>query len=224
MRIPLSTALLLAFTTAAHSQPQAGENRVTINGRAWTVEYIRAMNIPAAANTGVLFLASASDWQTFARQTADAISSFGYNVFRIDPAASPAPADITALARWSAGRTGRKLMLGAWGKGASPAILAAAQPETSEWCPGLVLIAAAPDRVAAAALVRVSIPLLLIQSQTAEQAANRLAAAAGNPKRVIIVPGRNDNFEGGQAILFESLKSGLAWVGEHSVSLRTPVR
>ncbi|HWR54159.1 MAG TPA: hypothetical protein VN428_23820, partial [Bryobacteraceae bacterium] len=210
MKSSLGVALALASVIPLHAQPRVGENRVTINGREWAVEFIPAMNVPAAANTGLLFLAGASDWQGPARPAADAIAHFGYNVFRIDPAARPTPADIAALATWSAGRTGRKLMLGAWGKGASPAILAAGQPKTSEWCPGLVLIAAAPDPVASAALVQVSIPLLFIQSATGEQIVNRLATAVGGPKRVMIVPATDDNFGGGQAVLFESLRSGLA--------------
>jgi hypothetical protein len=224
MRSSLGIALALASAISAHAQPRVGESRVTLNGREWAVEFIPAMNIPAAANTGFVFLAAASDWQGPARPAADAIASFGYNVFRIDPATRPTPADVAALAAWSAGRSGRKLMLGAWGKGASPAILAAGQPKTSDWCPGLVLIAAAPDAVAAAALIQVSIPLLFIESASSEQAVNRLAAAAGEPKRIIIVPARDDHFAGGQAVLFESLKSGLAWVGRQSKSLRIPDR
>lgn len=220
----LAVALAVAFASGVAAQPRAGENRVTVNGREWIVEHIRALNVPAAANTGVLFLATASDWKGAARPAANAIATFGYNVFRIDPAAQPSPSDIAALAKWSAGGTGRKLMIAAWGKGASPAIVAAAQPETSGWCPGLILIAASPDPAAAASLVSISIPLLLIHPETGEQAAKRLAASAGEPKRVVIVPAADDNFAGGQAILIESLESGLAWIGQKSESLRTPDR
>jgi dienelactone hydrolase len=180
------------------------------------VHYVPPRDVPEVGSTGVLLVAGKEGWEGFARRVADSLASWGYGVWGIEPGA-----DLGAAETRATRDTGRKLMLAGWAEGASAAILAAARPEARGRYPGLILIGARPSEEARAALARVAVPLVILHWENDVAEAKKMAAGAGEPKRLVLLQGRDRHFEGAQTLFKDALRDAVLWVGEQYDSIVT---
>ncbi|MBV6433002.1 MAG: hypothetical protein IANPNBLG_03163 [Bryobacteraceae bacterium] len=144
--------------------------------------------------------------------------------------------DIGRIARWAA--AGRAVTLAGWSAGAGLVVLAASgekQPYNGVVTMGLAdtnimgwrlkdnlsyITGRLPDEPTFSSLRHIGrvapLPLAMMQSSRDEyvpsEEARRLFAAAGEPKRFVLVEARNHRFDGNQAEFYRQLRAMIEWV------------
>jgi dienelactone hydrolase len=180
---------------------------------------------------------SAAGYDVYGLDTRHYLQSFtGPAVLTTSEVAS----DFAQMARWiRRGGTERVLLLG-WSEGAGLGLATAAEPGNRNLFGGLVAIGATeynilgwrwsditaqiakklphePTFKSADLMAKVApLPLFHIASTGDEyvtlEAARRLFAAAGEPKRMVVIDARDHKFSGKSEEFFRALKEGLLWI------------
>jgi dienelactone hydrolase len=148
-----------ALSIVTHGQaPQFGKNIVNIRGRQQLIYYY-----PAAGqrlNRKVLFAPGDGGWRGWAITVAQAMSSWGYDVYGLDTktylegltakSASREPevmADFRDIAKWMTNNADERVALVGWSEGAGLAVLAAADPNNKNIFSGLVAFGLVDENV-----------------------------------------------------------------------------
>lgn len=149
--------------------------------------------------------------------------------------------DFRGLAEWMTNRSGERVTLVGWSEGAGLGVLGAASERNKSVFEGfvgfglgdenaiawhwsdnltsLVKKANEPTFKASDYMTRIApLPFFMIRSShdqyTPLDEAKRLFALAHEPKRFVLVEGRNHRFDGNQDEFFRTLREGLRWINE----------
>lgn len=148
--------------------------------------------------------------------------------------------DFRQIAQWAARNAGERVTLVGWSEGAGLSVLAASNGENKQLFNGLVTFGLGNENVlgwswkddlsyltrakpneprfyASGLMAKIApLPYLMIQSSQDEYVpfneAQSLAIAAGEPKRVAIIPAHNHRFDGQVDEFYRTLREGLQWI------------
>jgi len=212
----------------AQSPPAPGRNTLTIRGTKQQIHCFQAKG--GRMNRRILYAPGDGGWRGWAIPVAETMATWGYDVCGLDTKAylkgftggtrltgAEVTNDLRAVADWMTQGSGERVTLVGWSAGAGLGVLAAAEDSGKSAFSGLVVFGLGDEHLTADYLPRVTpLPFYMIQSghdeYTPLDEANRLFAAARDPKRFVLVPAKNHRFGGSQDEFFRTLREGLRWI------------
>ncbi|MBI4876528.1 MAG: alpha/beta hydrolase [Acidobacteria bacterium] len=150
-------------------------------------------------------------------------------------------ADMREFAAWARHGAREPVHLAGWSEGAGLGLLGVADPESRGWFTGLVALGLLESSVlgwrtadnltwitkktpnepsfrSLDYLAKVTTPIFMIHSSgdeyTPVEAARKMFAAAGEPKRLVLVEARNHHYDGGRDRFFQALREALEWLSK----------